>query len=170
MKKVFLFFLIVIPIVALLGFGLTRNPNTLPSVLVGKVAPTFSVETLDGKTVTLESLSGTPMVINFWATWCGPCFAEHPVLLAAREQYESKGVRFFGVVYQDELKNVKQFLESNGTPFTVLIDPKSQMAINYGVGGVPETFFIDSKGIIRDKLSGSLTPGYLQNQIEKMTK
>lgn len=168
MKRGFLFVIIVAPIVALLAFGLTRNPRELPFVLEGKQAPDFSLQTLEGKTVTLQSFAGKPLVINFWATWCGPCFYEHAILKEARETYEKEGIKFLGVVYQDQKENVIQFLKELGEPFLVLLDPKSQMAISYGVGGVPETFFVDAQGIIRNKFQGALTTLYLDLQIENL--
>jgi len=168
LKRWLLFILIVAPIVYLLAFGLTRNPRELPSAMVGKMAPDFLLETLDGKKIDLPSLKGSPVVINFWATWCGPCFYEHPVLKEVRSIYEKEGVKFLGVVYQDKKETVVQFVKELGEPFLVLFDPKSQMAIDYGVGGVPETFFIDSKGLIQNKFSGVLTKEYLKDQIEKI--
>lgn len=169
-KRWLLFLLIVAPIVYLLAFGLTRDPRELPSVMIGKMAPDFSLQTADDKTVTRQSLQGSPLVINFWATWCGPCFYEHPVLKEARSTYEKEGVKFLGVVYQDKKEPVVQFLKELGEPFLVLFDPKSQMAIDYGVGGVPETFFVDKKGIISDKFQGILTKEYLNGQIQGLIK
>ena len=168
MKRVLLFITIVAPIVALLAFGLTRNPRDLPSTMVGKRAPDFLVETLDGKKVSFSSFVGKPIVLNFWATWCGPCFYEHAALREARKLYEKSGVQFLGIVYQDQKDSVAAFIKEEGEPFKVLFDPQSQGAIAYGVGGVPETFFIDAKGIIRNKFDGVLTSEYLQMQIENL--
>lgn len=170
MKRWVLFILIVAPIITLLTFGLLRSPREIPSPLIGKEAPPFSLETLGGKKVTPDSFKGSPLVINFWATWCGPCFYEHPVLKKARDQYQTKGVHFLGVVYQDEKENVVRFIKEMGEPFLVLFDPQSQTAIQYGVGGVPETYFIDAKGIVRHKLQGLLTTEILNQKIEELTK
>lgn len=168
MTRWILFILVVAPIVYLLTFGLTRNPRELPSVLVGKSAPAFNLETLDGKRVTLKSLRGFPIVMNFWATWCGPCFYEHPVLKEAREIYEKEGVKFLGVVYQDKKENVRAFIKEMGEPFTVLWDSQSQTAIDFGVGGIPETFFIDAQGIVRKKLSGALSREYIEKTLREI--
>lgn len=168
MKRWLLFVLVVAPIVYLLGFGLTRNPRELPSVLVGKRAPDFSLKTLDGKRLTSQSILGAPLVVNFWATWCGPCFYEHPVLKKGREIYRKEGIQFLGVVYQDEEKEVRRYAQKLGEPFMVLFDPESKMAIDYGVAGVPETFFVDANGIIRAKYAGILTLDILKEQIEKI--
>lgn len=170
MKRWILFLFIVAPILYFLAFGLTRDPRDLPSVMIGKKAPNFSLETMEGKKFILESLAGAPLVVNFWATWCGPCFYEHAVLKKARDRYEKEGVKFLGVVYQDQKETVLQFLKEEGSPFEALLDPESKMAIDYGVGGVPETFFIDAHGIIRDKFAGVLTTEYLNEQIERLTR
>ncbi len=170
MKRAILFTIIVAPIVYLLTFGLMRNPQDLPSVLIGKPAPTFVLQTLDGKKVTLESFKGSSVILNFWATWCGPCAYEHPVLKEARDRYEKEGVKFFGVVYQDTPENAKAFIKEMGEPFMVLLDPESKAAIDYGVGGVPETFFIDPQGIIRAKSMGVLTLDFIQKQIKEFKK
>ena len=121
-----------------------------------------------GKETAVDPAAGKVVLVNFWATWCGPCFYEHPVLKEVRSIYEKEGVKFLGVVYQDKKETVVQFVKELGEPFLVLFDPKSQMAIDYGVGGVPETFFIDSKGLIQNKFSGVLTKEYLKDQIEKI--
>lgn len=168
MKRWLLFLFIVGPILYLLAFGLSRDPRELPSALVGQKAPDFSVETTDGKKLTLADFSGTPLVINFWATWCGPCFYEQSVLKSARATYEPKGVKFLGIVYQDSKENVVPFLKELGEPFIVLFDPQSKMAIDYGVAGVPETFFISADGIIRKKFAGGLNNRILEEEISKL--
>ncbi|MDP2599118.1 MAG: TlpA disulfide reductase family protein [Deltaproteobacteria bacterium] len=162
MKRVILFFLIAGPIVALLAFGLTRNPRELPSAMIGKKAPDFALKNLEGKEVTLESLKGQNLLINFWATWCGPCYQEHAVLKAIQKQHAQENLRLLGVVYQDSVENVKEYLRQEGKPFEVLLDPDNKMGIDYGVGGVPETFFVDAEGFIREKHSGVLTMEYVE--------
>ncbi|MBI4124576.1 MAG: DsbE family thiol:disulfide interchange protein [Deltaproteobacteria bacterium] len=168
MKRWILFILVVAPVVYLLTFGLSRDPRELPSVLIGKEAPAFSLKTLENKEITLESLRGSPIVMNFWATWCGPCLYEHAILKEARERFEKEGVKFLGVVYQDRREQVEAFLKEMGEPFVVLLDETSRSAIDFGVGGVPETFFIDSQGIVRKKLSGVLSREYIETGISEM--
>lgn len=161
MKRLFLLFLIVVPVIALLYFGLKRDAKKLPNLLIGKKAPAFSLQTLDGKTVTLESLKGEPILINFWASWCYPCLQEHPLLAGVK-------IKVFGILYQDTKENALAFIKTHGEAFTILLDPNSQTAIDYGVGGVPETFFIDSQGIVRHKEQGMLTLSTLTDSLQKV--
>ena len=168
MKRYLLFLLIVVPIVGILAFGLTRDPHVLPSPLTGKAAPDFNLISTDGKTVPLSSFRGHPLVLNFWATWCSACLAEHEAIGEARKYFGKDKVQFVGVVYQDKKENVLHHLKTYGTPFTVFFDPTSAAAIEYGVSGVPETFFIDSGGVIREKISGALTEDYLYDQITSL--
>lgn len=168
MKRFLLFLLIAGPIVGLLAFGLTRDPRELPSTMIGKPAPHFSLKNMEGKEVTLDSLKEKNIVINFWATWCGPCYQEHAVLKAVRKNHDNKNLEILGVVYQDTPEAVREYLKENGAPFTVLFDPNNKMGIDYGVGGVPETFFVDTEGIIREKHSGVLTYPYIEFVLSKL--
>jgi len=169
MKKVALFFIVVAPIVALLAFGLTRNPNALPSTMIKKEAPTFDLPTLEGKRASLESFEGSPLVINFWASWCGPCLHEHYILNVAKKMYAETPVRFIGVVFQDSKENAEEYLKGYVNPFDiVLLDDAGHMSIDYGVGGVPETFFVDPKGRILDKSTGVLDIEYIRQKLDPM--
>lgn len=91
---------VVVPLVAVLLLNLGRNPHMIASPLVGRAAPDFALQTLDGQPVTLASLRGRPVVLNFWASWCIPCLDEHPLLLQAARALGER-VTFLGVVYQD---------------------------------------------------------------------
>lgn len=133
------------------GFG--NDPHAVPFLLSGKPAPDFAIKRLDDDTVvTLAEFKGKPIVINFWATWCGPCQLEHPVLDWAAKTYGDQVV-FLGIVFEDTEQNTKQFLQRNGWSFVQLFDPKSTVAVDYGVSGVPETYFIDRNGIIHHKVA-----------------
>jgi cytochrome c biogenesis protein CcmG/thiol:disulfide interchange protein DsbE len=143
-------------LVAVLASGFGKDPKALPSMLEGKAAPPFALETLDGKPVSLESLKGTPVVVNFWATWCRPCAMEHPVLLKAAQVYEPRGVRFLGILYGDEADKARAYLAREGQAYPTLLDPGQRTGIDYGVGGVPETFFIGRDGTIVRKYTGPI--------------
>ena len=106
----------------------------------------MNFDTPDGSTLSMASLRGKPLILNFWATWCGPCWEEHPTLVAnARELGES--VQFVGVVFQDSEEKIQTFLTQRGSAYPTLIDEKGKTAIAYGVGGIPETYFLDKNGV-----------------------
>lgn len=135
------------------GFG--RDPHEVPFMLKGKPAPDFTLTRLDtGEPVTLAQLRGRPVVLNFWASWCGPCKLDHPVLARAARNHQADA-RFFGVVFEDTPENARAFAPIDPA-FPQLVDPQSRMAVDYGVTGVPETYFVDAQGIIRDKYVGPL--------------
>jgi cytochrome c biogenesis protein CcmG/thiol:disulfide interchange protein DsbE len=130
------------------GFG--TDPHEVPFLLKGKPAPSFVMKRLDKEgTVSFEEFRGKPVVINFWATWCGPCKYEQPVLDWASRKYPD--VVFVGVVFEDTEENTRRYLRETGTPYIHLFDPKSTIAVDFGVSGVPETYFINRQGIIVKK-------------------
>jgi cytochrome c biogenesis protein CcmG/thiol:disulfide interchange protein DsbE len=116
--------------------------------------------------VTLQTLRGRTVVVNFWATWCVPCFQEHPVLQQAARTMPAS-VAFLGVVYEDEEAKVASFLRQQGSAYPTLMDDGGKMAIAYGVYGVPETFFISPDGTIVEKYVGPLTASALQSLVAK---
>ena len=157
---------IVAGLVAVLASGFGNDPHALPDVRTGTVAPLWKMADLDGQEWSLEALKGEPVVLNFWSTWCGPCKYEHPLLLqAAREVPE---VKFLGVIYSDEPDAVRRYLAAKGTAYPHLVDPGGHAAIDYGVGGVPETFFIDRRGTIVHKQVGPLDPTTLKAMLQRI--
>jgi cytochrome c biogenesis protein CcmG, thiol:disulfide interchange protein DsbE len=133
-----------------------RDPHEVPFGLRGKPAPDFTLTRLDtGETITLRQLHGHPVVLNFWASWCAPCQLEHPTLARAAQHFAAQA-RFFGVVFEDTPENARAFARPLEPSFPQLVDPQSRMAVDYGVSGVPETYFIDAEGIIRDKVVGPM--------------
>jgi len=144
-------------LVIVLASGFGRDMHQVKSPLVGRVAPPFALDRVDGRgTVSFDSLRGQPALVNFWATWCEPCQAEHHVLQAGADRFGSQ-VQFVGIVYEDEPDRIKNFLSKNGGSYPTLIDRGGKAAISYGVYGVPETFFIDAKGRIIRKYEGPLS-------------
>ncbi|QRO01551.1 redoxin domain-containing protein [Archangium violaceum] len=149
------------------GFG--RDPHEVPFMLKGKPAPAFGLRSLNnGQLVKLEQLKGRPVVINFWASWCGPCKMEHPVLEWGSREFGNQAT-FLGVIFEDTEDNARQFLSQMGASFPQLMDPRSQMAVDYGVAGVPETYFIDAQGTIRGKHVGPIDPQSLANWIKELS-
>lgn len=145
---------LILPMLWLFATSFGNNPRAIPSMLEGEPAPDFTLVDLDGTPVTLSELKGTPVVVNFWSTWCGPCKYEHPYLLQAARS--NPDVRFLGVIYNDEPEKCRRYLAQAGSAYPHLVDASSRTAIDYGVGGVPETFFINRAGEIVHKQNGPL--------------
>lgn len=159
--------LIVIPLLVFLALSFGKDPRSLDSPLVGKSAPSFSLRDLEGNVVKLDDYRGQPVFLNFWATWCQPCIAEHPVLQAMARRYEGR-VQFLGVVYHDEVEKIERFLASRGEWGPTLLDLEGSVAVAYGVYGAPETFFIDREGVIVEKLVGTVHPDYLASKLDNL--
>lgn len=152
---------LVIPFLVLMAVSFGRNPRAVPQALLDQPAPAFTLQTLEGETVSLDAFRGKKMVINFWSTWCGPCKIEHPVLTAAPRQYPD--TVFLGVIYSDEPENAQRYLARAGTSYPHLVDPGGRVAIDYGVAGVPETYFVDETGRIFHKQEGVVSPALLRS-------
>ena len=158
---------VVVPLVVVLVMNLGRNPHVIGSPLVGRAAPEFTLRPLEGgEPVTLASLRGRPAVINFWATWCVPCFQEHPLLVSAARSLGDR-VRFVGVIYEDSEQQVRGFLARQGSAYPSLVDPGSRTAIAFGVFGVPETYFLDTEGKIAAKHIGPLDAQSLEAKLRQ---
>jgi cytochrome c biogenesis protein CcmG/thiol:disulfide interchange protein DsbE len=165
--------------VALLGFGLTRDPRAIPSPLPGRSAPHFRLAVLRPgdhpparireDTATLSSLRGHVVVLNFWASWCLACRDEHAALSSVAREYAGRGVQFLGPVYNDTPARAVQWIEAmGGQAYPSLLDPGSRTAIDYGLYGVPETFFIGRDGIVAYKHVGPVTAALLRSKIDSL--
>jgi cytochrome c biogenesis protein CcmG/thiol:disulfide interchange protein DsbE len=149
---------IALPLLAVLVANLGRDPRSVRSPLVGRPAPPFRLVPVGGGApIALASLHGKPVVINFWATWCVPCFQEHAALVESARSLPD--VQFLGIVYEDDEARTGEFLRERGTSYPSLMDNEGKTAIAYGVFGVPETFFIDPEGRIVEKYVGALDRG-----------
>jgi cytochrome c biogenesis protein CcmG/thiol:disulfide interchange protein DsbE len=159
-----------LPLVALLAYGMTQDPAEIPSPLPGKPAPAFVLPLMDGEgTVSLGELRGQVVVLNFWASWCLACRDEHQDLSRTAEAYAGKGVRFFGVLYNDVAENGRRWIEEmGGQSYPSLLDAGSRIAINYGLYGVPETFVIDQQGTVVHKQVGPVTYALLASVIDPL--
>ena len=131
--------------IALLAYGVfTAAPS---KVEPGDEIPDFELPLLDGSgTISKEDLLGSPVVINFFASWCFPCREEAPLLRAAAEKYESEGVRFVGVDIRDARSRAELFVDEFDLGFPIVRDERLELATELGVFGIPETFFIDHEG------------------------
>ncbi|MGQ0561434.1 MAG: TlpA family protein disulfide reductase [Gemmatimonadota bacterium] len=158
-----------LPIVLLLGYGLTRDPRLIVSPLPGREAPAFALPTLEsGASITLADLRGQIVVVNFWASWCIPCREEHPVLIEAAQKYGPRGVRFIGIAYNDRPEDSKRWLDELGRAYPSLIDAGARTAIDYGVSGVPETFMVDRNGVVAFKKFGPITRAELRTKLDSL--
>jgi cytochrome c biogenesis protein CcmG/thiol:disulfide interchange protein DsbE len=116
----------------------------------------------DPETLALSDLEGSPVVLNFWASWCGPCKYEAPILAAAEPALREQGVIFLGVDSQDAAEDAQDFEETFGIGYRSVVDQDGSLANEYGVFGFPETFFIDADGVIRAKHVGPIDAQTLQ--------
>jgi cytochrome c biogenesis protein CcmG/thiol:disulfide interchange protein DsbE len=167
--KKLLILLSALPVLALLAYGLTRDPRSIPSPLIGREAPTFTLQLFNGNTFALEQQRGKVVVLNVWSSWCVPaCYNEAPALEAIWKRYRERDVVFVGVNYQDREAAARDFLARFRHTFPNGPDVGSKVAIAYGVYGVPETFFIDRDGRIAHKHVGEITFDILVQQLERL--
>ena len=143
-------------VLALLAYGFTTEPKYIPTPFIAKPAPPFTLPRFDGGVLRLEDLRGKVVFLNFWASWCPPCRAEARTLEAAWQKYKNEGVVFVGVNIQDKESDARAFLEEFGITYPNVIDQGNRLAIDYGVWGLPETFFIDREGRVTYKHVGAL--------------
>lgn len=155
-----------LPMIWVLAKGFGHDPHELPSMLEGRQAPGFTLQTLDGqKTMKLADLQGQRVVLNFWATWCVPCAQEHAGLQEAARLSAGEGVQFLGILYADDPAKATKYLERMGSGYPHLLDPDQKTAMDYGVSGVPETFLLDQQGRILEKYVGPVTANQLLSDL-----
>jgi len=156
-----LFFLLVI----LLGVGLTLDPREVPSPYIGKAAPSFDLPKLyaSSDSISLEDMKGKVWLLNVWASWCRACRSEHQVI---NQLVKNNQINVIGLNYKDNTDEAKQWLANLGNPYlSVAVDQEGRTGIDWGVYGVPETFVIDKKGIIRHKNIGPVTQQSINDTI-----
>ena len=165
MKRYLIPLAIFVILAGFLAVGLKLNPREVPSPLIDKVAPAFTLQRLEQPDVEVSAadMKGQVWVLNVWASWCVPCLAEHPLVT---QMAKSGGVRVVGLNYKDKPEDATRWLARHGNPYTLIAaDREGRVGIDYGVYGVPETFVIDKAGIIRFKQIGPITPQALEEQI-----
>jgi cytochrome c biogenesis protein CcmG/thiol:disulfide interchange protein DsbE len=155
-------------VLVFLGTGLKLNPGEVPSPFIGKPAPAFALQRLDNpeQQMTRDELLGQPWVLNVWASWCAPCRTEHPLVIDIARR---SGVAVYGLNYKDQPAAARAWLASLGDPYrATLIDADGRVGIDYGVYGVPETFLVDRRGVVRYKHVGPLTPEVVRDKVEPL--
>lgn len=148
-----------------------HDPRLVASPLVGQPMPRLVLPHLeeDGE-LDFADLEGQILVVNFWASWCLPCRAEHPALTAASAAYDGRGVHFVGILYQDSESQGSGFLDQfgRGVNYSYVVDTGSRATVEMGVYGIPETYFVDSAGIIRAKVQGDVNARVLFDTIDDL--
>ena len=154
----------------LLVFGMRWNThhemNEVPSPLVGKTAPEFTLPLLyePAKSLGRKDLLGQPYLLNVFGSWCPTCQDEHPFLM---REGKSLGIRLIGLDWKDQPEAAKRWLQQFGNPYqTIIADEDGRAGIDFGVYGAPETFLVDAQGVIRYKRIGMLTPDVIARELK----
>lgn len=132
---------------------------------IGTAAPDFSLVDLNGNPVTLASLRGRPVIVNFWASWCTPCIAEFPLLKDAYAAHAADGLAVVGIIFQDREAAARAFMAQRGGTWPTAMDPNGSVATAYGVDAPPASFFIDRSGVIAGRQIGELSQSDLTRQL-----
>ena len=149
------------------GFGSVALPVNLnptgrePAAEEGRAAPDFLLQTLDGQTLRLSDLRGRPLIVNFWATWCGPCRVEMPELVQTHLDYGAQGLTILAVNEREAPERIQPFVDEFGLPFPILLDKRGEVGSTWRIGGslqgLPSSYFVDREGIVRKVVLGQLT-------------
>jgi len=161
---------ILLGLIILLAFGFTTDPKKVPSPLMGRPAPDFQVDELnEEQKFSLSEFKGIPIVLNFWASWCAECRSEAIILENFFQKYgvNNKKLVMIGIAIQDSPKNAKAFARHFGKTYLLgLDDDAGNIALDYGIYGVPETFFIDPEGNIFHKTIGMVTTELMEQKFK----
>jgi peroxiredoxin len=163
---------LVVALMLVFGFKMARHSSqgvAAGNAQMNGIAPDFTLQSLDGKTVRLSDFRGKPVVLNFWATWCGPCKIEMPWFVDLQKQYGPAGLQFLGVAMDDaSTKDIAEFAESMKVNYPILIGKESVGDAYGGVQFLPETFYIDRNGKVIDKAFGLKGRGEIEDAIKKI--
>jgi cytochrome c biogenesis protein CcmG/thiol:disulfide interchange protein DsbE len=167
MPRRFLVYAALLPfmVLAAAAFALYVRGAAVSPTTIGSVAPDFSLNDLDGNRVRLADLRGRPVIVNFWASWCGPCVEEFPLLRAVANEHTDDGLVILGIVYQDRSEAARAFMERNGGTWPALMDPDERAARAYTIFAPPETYFIGRDGTIVARHIGQFTADSLKDKV-----
>jgi cytochrome c biogenesis protein CcmG/thiol:disulfide interchange protein DsbE len=144
------------------------DPRQLPSAMLNKEAPPFTLSGLNGPDLGRDGLKGQPVLINFFASWCVPCRVEHPLLMRLSQREK---IPVFGIDYKDRPEDATKFLERLGDPYRGIgLDRDGRVGLDFGVYGVPETYVLDSKGHVRKRFVGPLTAQQVEKELLPLLK
>ncbi|MFQ5682021.1 MAG: TlpA family protein disulfide reductase [Candidatus Binatia bacterium] len=158
---------IILPLIGILAYGFNRDPRYIPSPLIGRQAAPFTLALFDGKKLRLEDLRGKVVFLNFWSSWCPPCRAEARDLETAWQKLKDEDIVFLGIEIQDTEKNGRAFIREFNITYPNGRDASGKIAIDYGVWGIPESFFIDPEGRITYKHAGSIETSLLTAKVNE---
>jgi cytochrome c biogenesis protein CcmG/thiol:disulfide interchange protein DsbE len=168
----------VLALLALLGWGSLKSGSGPGSVgvnrdfgqvdVTARPAARFTLESMEGGTIDLADLQGKVVLVDFWASWCTPCRQEAPVLRQVYQEYADQPVEFVGVNIWDRREDAFQYTDTFDIPYPNGIDESGSIAIDYGVRGIPEKFFIDSAGVVRRKYVGPMHAGTLRAALDEL--
>jgi len=159
--------LVIVPILWLLAYGFTRDSRYIQSPLVAKPAAPFTLTLFDGRVVKLSDFRGKAVFLNFWASWCPPCRSEARDLEAAWQKVKDQDMVFIGIALQDTEKNARAFLEEFNVTYPNGMDASGKISVDYGVWGIPESFFIDPEGRITYKHLGGMRASLVTVKLEE---
>jgi thiol-disulfide isomerase/thioredoxin len=154
--------------------GVTSAAGSRPTIVkIGDLAPEIDLKSMTGDQIVLSKLQGRPVVVNFWATWCGPCREEFPALVRMFKQYQDQGLVVVGVNFQDDNSDagVLTFMRNTLVNFPIVRDIGERLGREYRVDGLPTSYFIDKSGIVRDiVVGGPMTDDFLDKQFAKINQ
>jgi cytochrome c biogenesis protein CcmG, thiol:disulfide interchange protein DsbE len=157
--------LVPLVLIALLVALRVVNAPTESPTAIGNVAPDFRLTDLNGDAVRLSDYRGRPVIVNFWASWCGPCIEEFPLLRDAAEAHADEGLAVIGIVYEDRSEAARDFMERNGGTWPAAMDPGGTTAAAYTIFAPPETYFIGRDGRIVARQIGQFSRASLEQKV-----
>ncbi|MGH9268648.1 MAG: TlpA family protein disulfide reductase [Acidimicrobiales bacterium] len=161
---------VLVPLVIVLWSRIGTDPRFVESPLLNRPAPEWELPRIDAAgTLSTDDLDGTIYVVNFWASWCVPCRRENASLDSFYRRWQDRGVALVGILYADDEDSALAFREELGGSWPLVNDPDGRIALEFGVAGVPETFVIDSRGVVMAKLIGAVGPTTLDDVIEQIS-
>lgn len=159
----------VTPLLLLGAWGALLLASRAPAVVrIGDAAPAFALADLEGNPVRLSDLRGRPVIINFWASTCGPCVEEFPLLASAAARHQADGLAIVGIVFRDRSEAARDFMTRMGGTWPAVMDPGEALATKFGIIGPPDTFFIDRSGVLVGRQLGQLSAADLDRGLSQI--